>query len=148
LGREEGYMSSIENLIGRLDKVKGRNGSWVACCPSHKDKSPSLAIRALEDGRILLHCFAGCNVNDVITSVGLTMDDLFPPKPKYDHEPKKPTKPRFYATDLLKIIDFEALVVLIAANTMSEGKALSPVDKDRMRLAYERIEEAVRCISD
>jgi hypothetical protein len=76
------------------------------------------------------------------------MDDLFPPKPKYNHEPKKPIKPRFYAIDLLKIIDFEALVVLIAANTMSEGKALSPVDKDRMRLAYERIEEAVRCISD
>jgi DNA primase len=55
-------MNPIENLLGRLKKVKGRNGSWTACCPAHNDGSPSLAIREGEDGRVLLHCFGGCSV--------------------------------------------------------------------------------------
>ena len=73
-------MSQIENLINRLDKVKGRNGNWTACCPAHSDRSPSLAIRLLEDERILLHCFAGCDVNEIVQSLGMTISDLFPPK--------------------------------------------------------------------
>jgi len=49
----------INNLLGRLNKVKstGRN-SWLACCPAHDDRSPSLSIKEEADGHILLHCFA------------------------------------------------------------------------------------------
>jgi len=36
---------SIENLLNRLTKVKGGRGRWTACCPSHEDRSPSLAIK-------------------------------------------------------------------------------------------------------
>ena len=50
---------SLERLLNGLSKVKGRKGSWTASCPAHADKSPSLAIRQVEDGRILLHCFGG-----------------------------------------------------------------------------------------
>ena len=66
----------LEAFLSRLEKVRGKNGSYTACCPAHRDKSPSLAIR--QDGeRILLHCFAGCDVNSVVSSVGLTLGDLF-----------------------------------------------------------------------
>jgi len=52
-------------------------GRYVAPCPAHEDRSPSLSIRVLDDGRTLLHCFAGCDVEDVVGAVGLTVGDLF-----------------------------------------------------------------------
>lgn len=54
-------------------------GRWIACCPAHDDRSPSLSIRELEDGRVLAHCFSGCQVADVLTAVGLEFFDLYPP---------------------------------------------------------------------
>jgi len=68
----------MENLLSRLDGVRP-NGkdSYIAKCPAHADKSPSLAIKFGQGGRTLLHCFAGCEVGDIVDSVGLTMDDLF-----------------------------------------------------------------------
>lgn len=46
-----------------------RSGSqFVACCPAHEDKNPSLAIREA-DGMILLHCHAGCAQAAVIEAL-------------------------------------------------------------------------------
>jgi DNA primase len=70
---------AIDVLLSRLSKVKQTGqDKWLACCPSHGDKSPSLTIRLIDDGRILVHCFAGCGACDVVESVGLTMSELFP----------------------------------------------------------------------
>jgi hypothetical protein len=138
-------MTHIEELLSKLEKVKGRNGSWTACCPAHQDKSPSLAIRETSDGRVLLHCFGGCEVNSIVGAIGIDLSDLFPPSNDYDPTaPKKPVKPAFYATDLLRIISFEALVVSIAASDISKGKNLSETDLARMKLASQRIQEATR----
>ena len=132
----------LEAFISRLEKVRGKNGSFTACCPAHRDNSPSLAIR--QDGeRILLHCFAGCDVNSVVSSVGLTLGDLFPREKKWHRQ--KPAKRHFYATDLLRIINREALIVLISAIDMAGGKKLSDADLERLKIAAGRIEEAVRC---
>jgi len=131
---------SLERLLNSLGKVKGRNGSWTAACPAHADKSPSLAVRQVEDGRILLHCFGGCSVHDVLGAVGMDMSDLFPDT----GENKKAIKPAFYATDLLRVIAFESLVVSIGASDMSKGKQLSEKDLQRMQKAAHRIQEAAR----
>jgi len=51
---------SATPVLDRLDKVKQTGPDrWIACCPAHDDKSPSLAVRELDDGRILLHDFGG-----------------------------------------------------------------------------------------
>lgn len=65
---------SADALLSRLDKVK-RTGpdKWVARCPAHDDRGPSLAVRELEDGRVLVHCFAGCGADEVVGAVGLEM---------------------------------------------------------------------------
>ncbi len=39
---------------------------WIARCPAHADKTPSLAIREGHDGRVLLKCHAGCTQWEVI----------------------------------------------------------------------------------
>ena len=60
---------SIESLISRLDGVKETGpGKYVARCPAHEDRSPSLAIKDCGDGRILLHDFAGCETEDVLSA--------------------------------------------------------------------------------
>jgi hypothetical protein len=132
----------IENILSRLEKVKGRNGAYTACCPAHSDKSPSLAIRELEDGRILLKCFADCSVQDIMGSIGMEIGDLFPDTNK----DLPPVKRKYYATDLLRVIEFEAWVVSVAAHTMSTGKKLSDTDRDRMKVATSRIMEAVKYV--
>lgn len=40
--------------------------TWLACCPAHDDRDPSLAIRDGDDGRVLVHCHAGCDQKGVI----------------------------------------------------------------------------------
>ena len=140
-------MTPIEGLLQKLEKVKGRNGSWTARCPAHADKGPSLAIREADDGRILLHCFAGCETAAVLGAVGMDMTDLFPPDEKRREYPvtgKPSMKPAFFASDLMRIIGFEALVVQIVAFDIANGKPLSKETQDRMLVAYQRIDEAMR----
>lgn len=134
---------SVDTLLQRLKKVTGRNGHWTACCPAHEDRSPSLAVTETDDGRILLKCFGGCSVQAIVGAIGMDMTDLFPDS--NDHYKPK-VKNAFYATDLLKLIEFESTIVIIAANDLANGKQLSDNDRSRLRQAHERILEAVRSI--
>jgi hypothetical protein len=71
-------MSAAAKLLGRLERVKQTGpGRWLACCPAHEDRSPSLSIRETDDGRVLLHDFGGCEVGDVLAAPGLALADLF-----------------------------------------------------------------------
>lgn len=140
-------MTPVENLISRLDKVKGRNGSWTARCPAHADKGPSLAVREGDDGRVLLHCFAGCETASVLGAIGMDMTDLFPPDEKRREYPvtgKPSMKPAFFASDLMRIIHMEALVVQIVAFDIGNNKPINEETRERMLTAYQRIDEAVR----
>lgn len=140
-------MTPVEKMLGMLTKVKGRNGSWTACCPAHNDKGPSLAIRENDDGRVLIHCFAGCETLSVLQALGMDMADLFPPDSKrreYPIEGMPKIKSAFYASDLMRIISFEALVVSICAYDMSQGKKLSESDRTRLKISHQRIEEAMK----
>jgi len=70
-------LADFENVLDRLS-VASRNGEKAMCfCPAHDDhNSPSLSIKA-DNGRLLLYCFAGCQPEDVISEIGLKMNDLF-----------------------------------------------------------------------
>jgi putative DNA primase/helicase len=69
-------MSAAE-LIERLERVKRSGEGWVARCPAHEDNRPSLSITEGEDGRVLLHCFAGCTVESIAAALGLELTELF-----------------------------------------------------------------------
>lgn len=130
----------IETFLQNLTKVRGRNGRWTACCPAHNDKSPSLAIRLTDDGRILIHCFGGCSVHSIVTALGMDLTDLFPPR---DGE-YRALKSVFTAADLLRVIAFESSIVYLVASDIARGKEISSDDIERVKLASERIEEARR----
>ncbi|MGA2904476.1 MAG: hypothetical protein ABSD98_11630 [Candidatus Korobacteraceae bacterium] len=63
--------------ILRLLKRGRRSGKgWVAQCPAHDDSKPSLSLSESE-GRVLLHCHAGCPSEAVVRALGIDMSDLF-----------------------------------------------------------------------
>lgn len=133
---------SMGEFLTRLAKVKRTGpGRWLAKCPAHNDRNPSLALRELDDGRVLLHCFAGCAVHEIVNSVGLHLTDLFPPDEIKDGKGKPERRP-FPAADILRCIAFEALVVAAAATTRLAGP-LSDIDHNRLMLAVNRIHEAL-----
>ena len=53
-------------------------GQWLVRCPVHFDKRPSLAVRETLDGKLLVHCHAGCATTDVLAALGLRFRDLRP----------------------------------------------------------------------
>lgn len=64
-----------------LEAVRARpagRGRWTGHCPAHEDRTPSLSIALGQDGRILLHCFAGCPVESILSALGLDWKDIFP----------------------------------------------------------------------
>ena len=66
----------IANVLNRLDKVRKNGDGWMACCPAHEDKSPSLSIGEGYDGRVLLNCFAGCEYDSILNALGVSVKDL------------------------------------------------------------------------
>lgn len=134
-------------LLDRLDKVRKTGPDrWLARCPAHNDRSPSLSIRETEDGRTLVHCFTGCPVENIIAAVGLEFSDLYPPRP-LNHQ-IKPERQPFPATDILHALAFEATIVLLAARDMLEAGdlVLGSEGFDRLAQAQDRIQSALSLI--
>jgi hypothetical protein len=70
------------DLLARLKSVRpyGRD-RWMARCPAHHDRTPSLSI-AHHGGKWLLKCFRGCPADAITAALGLTMADLFDEQPQ------------------------------------------------------------------
>lgn len=68
----------VERILARLENVRPSGEGWSARCPAHDDRMNSLSIGQGEDGRALVHCFAGCETNHVVGAIGLKMSHLFP----------------------------------------------------------------------
>jgi hypothetical protein len=69
---------TVDEFLGRLERVKRKGTGWVARCPAHEDRNPSLSVGEGADRRILLCCHAGCTVDAIVAAAGLEMRDLFP----------------------------------------------------------------------
>ena len=51
--------------------------AWMARCPAHDDREPSLSIRQSDNGKVLVRCHAGCDQEQVIAALrsrGLCME--------------------------------------------------------------------------
>ncbi len=59
---------AAESIAAALNGRKVGSG-WMARCPAHDDRTPSLSIATSSDGRVLLCCHAGCEQQRVIDSL-------------------------------------------------------------------------------
>ena len=134
---------AIDSLLSRVKGLKKTSSAtWMCKCPSHQDRLPSLSIRLAEDGRVLVNCFGGCSVDDVLGAVGLEMTDLFDDGPLY-HRAKPLKGAKVFPRDVLKLLRTEIMIVAISSFDLRKGKALNAVDQARLQLAYERISHGI-----
>ncbi len=70
-------MSVLDVILSKLKRVKKSGKGWVAICPAHDDKTPSLSIIEGADGKAVLCCHAGCKYNDIMGAIGLDPKDGF-----------------------------------------------------------------------
>jgi len=70
-------MTPLQRILNLLDDVRETGKGYLAKCPVHEDQNPSLKIDQGDDGRVLLHCHAGCSVEAITTAIGVRMRDLF-----------------------------------------------------------------------
>ncbi len=71
----------VESVLARLKGVRTSLHGWVACCPAHFDREPSLSIGLGDEGQVLLNCFAGCSLERIVEAMGITVAELFPRDP-------------------------------------------------------------------
>lgn len=126
----------VARILDRLGRVKATGaGRWLACCPAHEDRSPSLSIREV-DGRILVHCFAGCEIEDVLGALGCQLSDLF-------EEPLAqqvcPTNSRIPAADILQALDHEMVVASLILGEVIERRRIGGDQLKRLGIASARI---------
>lgn len=129
---------TADALLSRLDRVKATGrGRWQARCPAHDDKAPSLSIRELDDDRVLVHCFTGCSVEEVLAAVGLDFDALFPER-AVDHRVRRQRDP-FDAKDVLAALADEVLIAGIVATRIYYAYPVNLDECRRMNVAIRRI---------
>ena len=58
---------NVDSIV-RVLNARRSGSCWMAKCPAHEDNNPSLSIREV-DGKVLLHCHAGCPQREVIESL-------------------------------------------------------------------------------
>jgi hypothetical protein len=128
-------------LLNRLPGVRQTGpGRWISRCPGHDDRSPSLSIRELDDGRVLVHCFTGCGAVKVLESLGLGWSALFPqPLPGHSYAS---THSKIPPRDLLEVISEEVTVVALIAADFLAKKSISERDWQRLAQAAARIGKA------
>ena len=119
-----------ERLLWRLEAARpAGDGKWIARCPAHEDRDPSLSIGIGRDGRVLVHCHAGCAPLDILAAVGLEMADLFPEGALCHHAVgmRRHNETRAY----------HEAVVEIAAADLRHGKRLSRDDVATLKRSRE-----------
>ncbi len=78
---------TADSIAARLQGRKSGSG-WIAKCPAHDDSKPSLSLQLI-NGKLLVHCHAGCDQRTVVAA--LKSRDLWP-------EPAPRTVTRIVAT--------------------------------------------------
>lgn len=80
-------MNPLDLLVAKLPdpprKAPRRGGierAFRARCPNCEGRGMSLSVAETSDGRLLLHCFAGCDAKSVLGVLGLSWDDVLPLK--------------------------------------------------------------------
>jgi len=137
--------ATAEPLLQRLDCVQKSGNGWRARCPACAGSSRKLSV-AEREGRVLVHCFSGCQAIDVLQSVGLAWADIMPPR----HWPDSPEDRRNARRAIrevgwasaLKVLALESKVALIAARQLAGWHYLSAADDKRLAEAVTRIDHA------
>jgi hypothetical protein len=125
-------------VLSKFEKVSGTKNRFKALCPAHGDRTPSLSITEGDDGRVLLHCFGGCSFDSILTAMGLSIVELFPPNGSLS----KATLAGISRRELSTAVDFEKTILYFVKADEAKGREIVPSDIERAQLALQRITKA------
>jgi hypothetical protein len=81
-------LAGVERRLLDLGCKRPGSRNEYFCCPAHDDRNPSLHLGRGEGGRALLHCHAGCSLEEILAALGLNKSDLFPREvPRAERQP-------------------------------------------------------------
>ncbi|MBU2843765.1 hypothetical protein HF671_14015 [Acidithiobacillus thiooxidans] len=136
----------MDKVLSSLDSVKKTAPDrWIAKCPAHNDRRPSLSIREAEDGKVLLKCWSGCGAAEIVNALGLSLADLFPGDRRSlnQHGIESMRRP-FSWQDALKGVAHEITVACLIVAAVNRGDELDADSLDRLSQAEERISDALQ----
>jgi hypothetical protein len=84
----------LQRFLSQLKGVCSQGSGFMACCPAHNDRHPSLSVNLGYENRILIHCFRGCTFKEVLKALGLPPSAMFtsPEKRKRELHCRKSAK--------------------------------------------------------
>lgn len=138
--------TALSDLLSRLEGVRpsGKH-AWMARCPAHPDRNPSLSIALGSDDRVLMHCHAGCTVWDITGAVGMDVADLFS-----DRDAKRPGAHgagRIPAHLLLTTLRDELTAGLVAARAL-QAESVTAEDRAFLTARLASVVERVTTACD
>ncbi|MFZ9068409.1 MAG: CHC2 zinc finger domain-containing protein [bacterium] len=119
----------LEKILDHLQKTKKIGNQWIACCPVHNDRQPSMYLKE-DEGKVLIFCHAcGAKGPDVVRALNLPVSLLF------SDEYQGPGRAERLLTET-KIEDDFMLALMEKARAKNE--LLSHSDYKRYKLALRR----------
>ncbi|HET8688990.1 MAG TPA: CHC2 zinc finger domain-containing protein [Methanosarcina sp.] len=141
-------MSKLDNFLSRLQKVRKTGGnSWLACCPAHGDKNPSMTISEGSDGRVLVHCFSHqCGIDEITGAVGLEIKDLMPDNIGFHRV--KPLRMQVNPRDALYAVRDDMTEALVYMKRLQRNEQISMDDSLRFSRIVGRLQMAIELTGD
>ena len=132
----------LTTLLSKLERVKKTgHGKWMARCPCHSDRSPSLSIRD-DNGKILMLCFGcGAKAPEICGAIGFDVSDLFPDTDiDYRQYPqRRGASVGIGADQALLALQQECTVIYMIADSMIKDGKIDQKTKDRLLKACSRV---------
>ena len=137
-------MRPIDLLLARLDDPRSSGKDrWRCRCPSCGGNRSALSVGIGDDDAVLLRCWKGCDVQAIVSALGLSLAELFP---QFEGAGSPPLARRrlLSANQCVEVIAFECLLTWTAAWNLANGHSLTAEDLGRLSTAAGRIQEMVR----
>ena len=130
---------TAQRLLDHLERVTGKFPRWRACCPScGGSNGTKLSVWETGDERVLIKCFGGCSIEQIVGAVGLELTDLFPRKTDqhFVHQIRRPWSSR----EVLDCYRREVMVAAILVADIAAGRpSFDQADRDRASLLLDRL---------
>jgi hypothetical protein len=145
-------LDPVNTVLERVENVRVSGNGYRGDCPNGHRSRGNLSIIRRDDGTPWITCFAGCETEDVLHTLGLEWKDLFWRQDYHRMTPQEKREIRGKARQsgwktALELLPLEIAVVECTAVKLAKGQALNESDMARLILAGERIRSvwAVLC---
>jgi hypothetical protein len=139
--------SPISTILARAEGVKQTGpGRWMVKSPlAPTQRTGSVSLRELDDGRVLLHDFAGGAAADILEAWGLSLGDLYPapitaPDGSQQH---RPLRRPWLGRNALAALEHEAWLVIGVLEDVAEGRTPPGEVMDYARTSAHRLRAAL-----